>query len=500
MEIVKIKSIRFNRLKGLKEIEINFSDTITAIMGVNGAGKSTVLHALACIFKSDNNHQFKDFFVPNSDSLWDDSKFTVVYEVDGKEKPPIEYTKAKQWLPQSDRRPSREVYYIGIESCLPEIEKRTSASQILYKSTELEDKISLKILSYMSRIFDRQYDALFDNELMGSVLEGPPDIEKMKSLQHLSGIRIKGGPKYSSISMGAGEQRVYKLLMILLNAKPSSLLLIDEIDLLLHISALRILLEIIEEIANNRNMQIVFTTHSLDIISIYSIPKIQYIFEEQSELTVYDQITDELVFDLTGVNNSQPKYRLYVEDTLAKEVIRRLVKNEYGNLSDFDIITFGSIENAFTLAASFVLDNSNHCNDLIILDGDKYISEVDKIKQLKSKITGTEDDIEKRREKAMSFITQFNLPESVAPEKFLYDLIISEFPHSSQGYNEARRIKRVDDSHEYLYIILQKLGYRESDIVEEIFKYCNSCEVFENYIKTIKERIKCLSNEILPIG
>lgn len=104
-----------------------------------------------------------------------------LYEVDGKEKPPIEYTKAKQWLPQSDRRPSREVYYIGIESCLPEIEKRTSASQILYKSTELEDKISLKILSYMSRIFDRQYDALFDNELMGSVLEGDDEHDKRDS-------------------------------------------------------------------------------------------------------------------------------------------------------------------------------------------------------------------------------------------------------------------------------------------------------------------------------
>ena len=50
MDNIKITSIQFNCLKGLKDIRIDFSDTLTAIMGVNGAGKTTVIHALACVF------------------------------------------------------------------------------------------------------------------------------------------------------------------------------------------------------------------------------------------------------------------------------------------------------------------------------------------------------------------------------------------------------------------------------------------------------------------
>ena len=46
-----IESIHFDKLKNLKDLTLNFSDTrLTAIMGVNGAGKSTILHALACCY------------------------------------------------------------------------------------------------------------------------------------------------------------------------------------------------------------------------------------------------------------------------------------------------------------------------------------------------------------------------------------------------------------------------------------------------------------------
>lgn len=40
-----IESIHFDKLKNLKDLTLNFSETrLTAIMGVNGAGKSTILH------------------------------------------------------------------------------------------------------------------------------------------------------------------------------------------------------------------------------------------------------------------------------------------------------------------------------------------------------------------------------------------------------------------------------------------------------------------------
>ena len=76
-----IESIHFDKLKNLKDLTLNFSETrLTAIMGVNGAGKSTILHALACCYKpldgeTREDYKFSYFFTPNPYALWNDSKF-----------------------------------------------------------------------------------------------------------------------------------------------------------------------------------------------------------------------------------------------------------------------------------------------------------------------------------------------------------------------------------------------------------------------------------------
>ena len=89
MEKQILKSVHFKQLKCLNDVTICFSDTLTAIMGVNGAGKTTVIHALACVYQPDDggkgeNHKFPEFFVPNTDSLWRGSELYVVNETEGK--------------------------------------------------------------------------------------------------------------------------------------------------------------------------------------------------------------------------------------------------------------------------------------------------------------------------------------------------------------------------------------------------------------------------------
>lgn len=72
----KILSMRVENLKNLKNLEIDFKGkNVTAILGPNGNGKSTILHALASAFSPlDNgkgeNYKFSDFFLPNTDANW----------------------------------------------------------------------------------------------------------------------------------------------------------------------------------------------------------------------------------------------------------------------------------------------------------------------------------------------------------------------------------------------------------------------------------------------
>ncbi|HDT1518898.1 TPA: AAA family ATPase, partial [Escherichia coli] len=82
----RIKSINIEKLKGINNCPISFpaDRSVTAIMGINGSGKSTILHALSCVFKpkeksSQENNRFSDFFTPHNENNWQDSKFSVKF-------------------------------------------------------------------------------------------------------------------------------------------------------------------------------------------------------------------------------------------------------------------------------------------------------------------------------------------------------------------------------------------------------------------------------------
>lgn len=62
----RLVSLHVVKLKNLVDLDIDFNDSpVTAVLGPNGNGKSTVLHILACAFQPSNkgeNHKFSNFF------------------------------------------------------------------------------------------------------------------------------------------------------------------------------------------------------------------------------------------------------------------------------------------------------------------------------------------------------------------------------------------------------------------------------------------------------
>lgn len=146
----RLLNVSISRLKGLRNLDISFSKNLTAIMGVNCSGKSTVLHALACAFEpieEGENHKFNFFFTPNPDALWNGSELTVTYlDENTKLRSSRRYQKkTDRWSPRYKDRPKRETFFAGIDTCLPEIEKERQTSYISYSTAAVTDRQAKKI-------------------------------------------------------------------------------------------------------------------------------------------------------------------------------------------------------------------------------------------------------------------------------------------------------------------------------------------------------------------
>lgn len=482
MEKQILKSVHFKQLKCLNDVTICFSDTLTAIMGVNGSGKTTVIHALACVYRPDDggkgeNHKFPEFFVPNTDSLWRGSELYVVNEIEGRNGqrsilPSKRYGKDfDRWSPRYENRPRRNVYYIGIDTCLPEIEKNTATSRIQYSSEKKIGRLADSIIHDSAYILNKPYQELLDNTYQN---------------KHFSGVALSSGLKYSSLSMGTGEQRVLKILEKVRSAEAYSLVLIDEIDLLLHVSALGRLIEVLYSIAQSKHLQIVFTTHSVEMLALKRYVRIQYIanveVESDSKTFVYEKISSDLLYSLTG--KTRRPIKIYVEDTLAASIVKEIARNN-GLTSDVEIVIYGSINNSFTLAASFALCSDKPEHVLIVLDGDRYITKEEKESQIKKRLSGSEDTIGEKQAQALSMIAQFHLPDGIPPEQYLHNMILKYELETSELYKAANAIKAVSDSHQWLYRIHEQTGFSESEIVHEIFRIAASSSDMINYTEEI---------------
>lgn len=479
-----LKEIRIQKLKGINNLSLRFDKNVIALMGVNGSGKSTILHALACAYapyEKGENYKFSYFFTPNPDASWKGSCFTIInYDFNEKKYISKKYEKQRDRWVRYASRPQRDVYFMGISSCIPEIELEKKTSFINYVSKSLNDKTTKKIISDASYILNKNYEELLLHE---------------SGRKRYMGVHTEDGMVYSALSMGAGEQRVIKILQTIYSANQYSLILIDEIDLLLHTDAFQKLIEKISKIAADKNLQIIFTTHSLEMQNLIQYADIRYIEQQNDRMLVYDSIKPDLLYKMSG--EMERKYSIYVEDNFAAAIVRKIAIN-LSVQRHISIIAYGSIENAFTVAAGKVLGGEDTENVLIVTDGDRFVTTEEKRKRLKFVLTGTETGHDEKIEQALTMIVQFNLPQNTTPEKFIHSLLIS-MDDSQECVICAKNITSVNDTHEWIGSIVEQMGIGEQ-IYSTIMDVVSEHELWDQYVNSVYDWIKRKREEIEPIS
>ena len=485
----KLHSIEIEQLKGVSKLDcLSFEPHyITAILGPNSCGKSTILHALASVYMPNDadvgdNYKLIDFFPINPDSRWNGSKFNVCISYrNGKdfiEKEINEYGKgeerASRWTKRYSRRPKREVYYLGIDKCVPMIEMEKKA-KFSYTTSVLSDEESRVVLSLASHVLNKKYVSINRNtQPNGRVLMG---------------VGIEG-IQYSSLSMSAGEQKVFQILTTVLNAGKYAFILIDEIDILLHEAALKKLFIEINKIAKNKSIQIVCTTHRESIINLSDIVNIRHLFQKDGKTFALENSTPDAINRITGEKCSPVE--IYVEDDLSDAIVRKLCSVK-GASKYIRTIRFGAAINCFTILGAALLKDENIDNNIYILDGDIYRTNEERKKIIGSTVTGTSARDLARREKSLEYIRQYNLPEGMNPEEFIKSILDSINSDDDLDEEEKEIIEAANDilftkdRHNYLNLIIDKLGADRSTGLRRIIDifYKKRKDQWDDYVREV---------------
>lgn len=509
----RLKKLTINKLKGVENCSIFFPETkkVTAIMGMNGSGKSTILHAIACCYKpigvtSKDNNRFSDFFTPHIGNQWKDSCFTIDFysgilsnlgsriiftPADGAlSNYTQKYSKNKRWMPIYERRPEKQSIYIGLQNLGTFSDDLTAAKYAKYEIVDFEPMdLKLKILTSMSKIMGVNY-----SELYNCLTE--------RNSKTFLGV-VKNGISYTEHTMGAGEKRVFDIVRACHDTtlRPNGLLLIDELDVLLHEKAFTRLIEELITISENNLLEIIFTTHRESVINFKNKINIVSIYNMGNGIEAYPGVSADALRQLTDIEPEMVS--IFVEDNLARTIINVIL--ERAALHDkVDVALFGASDNSAVVLSGLILAGKDISRSICVLDGDVFITQAEKTAMVNKYLTGTDKRIEK--EIVLNRIFQFNLENKAIegqkgmPEynhKVWFEAIDENLIPENERQefiklrNYSNSIQGLNDWHEY-YADLNRYARKpdiEYTIINYISKYHPYWDIYTNDIKIEIERI-----------
>lgn len=484
----KILSMYVENLKNLKNLEIDFQGkNVTAILGPNGNGKSTILHILASIFSplengKGENYKFSDFFLPNTDATWNGSSLSVTYSYKDRnhlQKVTREYKKTQvRWTPRYTNRFKREIYYIGIDKCVPMIESEKKQSKVNYATQALQSSEITTVLAKASYILNKQY-IRFNNHQTGS--------------KEFIGVEV-ANLKYSALSMSAGEQKVFHILKTIFEAGKYSLILVDELDLLLHDLALKRLIEVIVERAESKKLQVVFTTHRESVVERTDI-NIRHIFSSNEKTFCLNETKPDAIVRLVG--GQLRTINIFVEDDLSRTIVNH-VASRLKIKKHIQVDRFGAALNCFTLSAGMFLQKNDLENHFFVLDGDVYRTKEEKEGEIRKKIVGDDPVIVGLRQKVLATIIQYNLPENTSPEKFIHDVLVDNNTFSGIQMDEddleivetAKQLPLPQEGHGFLNDLISQLGETREVGLSRIIRLFSRSNKWDEYVRPIHDTLQ----------
>lgn len=423
--------LTIHNLQRLRDITLEFAPVgVTAIMGVNGSGKSTTLRALASIYQPTRSLELQqttyvpaDFFVPYDGYDWTGCRFEAWIEGQEESRSFLREDHGG-WSPNPTIRFHRYVKYIPISDAIPDFERDDQKDAISFNRGSFWEAASPKQRAFLRRVgetLNRDYsNAGSANKTTGKLHEFM--FAEVNDRAH-------GNLAYPSHYMGAGEQKIFEIVKSVINAPRNSLILIEEPEVSLHSKAMHDLVLFLKQQGEEKSLQIVITTHWLGItsladeVSTYSLT----IDPDNDVVRCRPGFLPADVMDLSGNRADIRRITVWVEDVLAEQFVEHIA-NHLGIRRFIKKIGVGrSARNLFSIAAGIVIENDNPNDVLIVGDGDRDTTDEEK-RNAMERLIDIEDELPldgpnvwviERRNRAVSLICEFVSPNNINPEAFL---------------------------------------------------------------------------------
>jgi energy-coupling factor transporter ATP-binding protein EcfA2 len=353
-----IKRIRLRNVRGFQDETVEFKAPVTALVGTNGGGKSTILGSAALSYKNVRPSQFfpKAF-------LGDETMADWSVEIDLVDKPTAAdrtITRTARFTQSKWRRddfPGRPVEYIEIQRTVP-------AGELSRFRRFLAGNPADFTVAELNPVTARYGTAVLDKDIRNYrvVIQNDNQHSKM----YVGSTNNAVG--YSQFHFGAGEASVIETIDRIEAAPDNALILIEEVENGLHPVAVRLFVQYLQNAARRKRLQVIFTTHSQEAVN--ELPA-EAVWASINKRTWNGKLSIESLRAITG--SVPDTHVVYVEDAFVKEWVENAI-GRYGQglAQTTKVFAAGGYPNVVKVSQFHNENPMLHIPSVALVDGDIY--------------------------------------------------------------------------------------------------------------------------------
>ncbi len=351
-----LRRITLKHVRGFRDRVVSFDFPVTAIVGPNGGGKSTILGAAGLAYKGVAPGQYFAKSGKYDASMKD---WVIEYElIDKKSNPrlPIQRTASFPQAKWNRKAVVRGVVTFGVSRTLPATERKDLVKAIGNKFVaKREIALSSAVIDAVEKILGKEMKGC--NRLSIDAL----------GRATLFAARNSDGTEYSEFHFGAGEASVIRIVSGVEEAPDGSMILIEEIENGLHPIATRRMVEYLIEVAIRKSCQTIFTTHSNEALA--PLPP-KAIWAAYSGEVLQGKLDIKALRTITGQIDA--KLAIFVEDSFAELMVKQALRyHGRVEMKAVEVHGMGGADPAIKVNAQHNVDPTSSFPSICIIDGDQ---------------------------------------------------------------------------------------------------------------------------------